>query len=315
LSYCFLSLSMVLILGWIPNWHMMPYLLFLLYNLFLGPMWPSLEVSVLHCSGPSSILTRSGIYNITWSSGFFAGFFFSGILFKWNPDSVLWAAGLFQILSWVLIISAPNAKSRDLKESGEIKNIQNPFSATVKSKFMKLSWLGNGCSFLMLAGFIALTPYLAEKLKLPATFAIWLSCTFLFARTLAFFLFWKWQGWRYKMNYAQLALWIAPLSLTAVFFSNQVGLVFLGLFVFGIAAGLSYSGSLYYSLDQEQDRGAFGGIHESFIGAGIFVGPIIGASALYAFKNPISAQWAIVGAAFIVTIIGSTIVCRKSSST
>jgi len=111
------------------------------------------------------------------------------------------------------------------------------------------------------------------------------------------------------MTHAQIALWVAPLALGAVFFSNSIPIAFTGLFIFGLAAGFSYSGSLYYSLEQGANKGEYGGIHESFIGAGIFVGPLLGASASY-FFNSAGAQWTIIGATIFLGFAGNFLISQ-----
>jgi hypothetical protein len=50
--------------------------------------------------------------------------------------------------------------------------------------------------------------------------------------------------------------------------------------IFGIAVGLIYYSSLFYSMDRSETKGEHGGIHEAAIGLGNCAGPAAGALAL-----------------------------------
>src|SRR5436190_24362865 len=64
--------------------------------------------------------------------------------------------------------------------------------------------------------------------------------------------------------------------------------------LFGLAHGLIYYSSLFYSMDIGETKGEHGGIHEAAIGLGIFLGPAIGATALRILPQyPNSAAWAV----------------------
>jgi hypothetical protein len=51
--------------------------------------------------------------------------------------------------------------------------------------------------------------------------------------------------------------------------------------VFGVAVGLIYYSSLFYSMDTSEANGEHGGIHEAAIGLGNFAGPAMGAASLH----------------------------------
>jgi MFS family permease len=61
----------------------------------------------------------------------------------------------------------------------------------------------------------------------------------------------------------------------------NVAVLVLAQLVFGVAAGLIYYSSLFYSMDLGDTKGEHGGIHEAAIGVGNFAGPAVGAAALY----------------------------------
>ena len=65
---------------------------------------------------------------------------------------------------------------------------------------------------------------------------------------------------------------------------------------FGMAVGLIYYSSLFYSMDAGETKGEHGGFHEAAIGLGIFIGPGVGATTLRIFPgSPNSGTWAVSG--------------------
>ncbi len=66
--------------------------------------------------------------------------------------------------------------------------------------------------------------------------------------------------------------------------------------VFGVSVGLIYYSSLFYSMDVGETKGEHGGVHEAMIGAGIFIGPALGALALrLAPQSPHAGAYAVTG--------------------
>ena len=63
---------------------------------------------------------------------------------------------------------------------------------------------------------------------------------------------------------------------------------------FGFATGLIYYSSLFYAMDVGEASSEHSGLHEAFIGLGIFAGPAVGALALQlAPNNPNAGTWAV----------------------
>jgi hypothetical protein len=58
---------------------------------------------------------------------------------------------------------------------------------------------------------------------------------------------------------------------------------------FGLAIGLIYYSSLFYSMDASDVKSAHGGIHEAAIGAGNCLGPAVGAAALQFLPQAVNA--------------------------
>jgi len=76
--------------------------------------------------------------------------------------------------------------------------------------------------------------------------------------------------------------------------------------VFGLAVGLIYSSSLFYSMDVGERKSEHGGFHEAAIGVGSCAGPAIGAAAMHFFPDASgNSAWAVSGM-LIIGLAGLT---------
>ncbi len=277
---CIAILGALLLGALFIPWHGLPFVLLGLYTLFVAPVWPSIEAVVLHVRARQSLPQRVGLYNITWASATAIGFFTSGFLFEWRPDSILWVPALIHFVEWIWMgRRTPSHAGGSL--AMEIAHRGDQIPPRIKQEFMFRGWLGNCMGNLMLGVLMALTPHIAERLQLRPAFTIWLVCSLLFARVLAFIFFWLWEGWHYRRGLSLAALWLAPVCFAAVFFVSNVHLILAALFLFGVAIGLSYFSSIYYSMAYGEHKGEFGGLHESVLGVGALLGPLLAAGAGY----------------------------------
>ncbi len=74
-------------------------------------------------------------------------------------------------------------------------------------------------------------------------------------------------------------------SFAALLLAPQFWVVIAAQVVFGLAVGLIYYSSLFYSMDASDTKGEHGGLHEAAIGLGICAGPALGATALTFFPQ------------------------------
>lgn len=252
-----------------------PYLVMALYSSASALSWPGLESAIVHAPGRWSTPRRLAAYNMVWSLTGALGFFASGALFSWHANAVLFVPSLLHLtqVAWLLVrrsAAAPVPAAAPPPATAAAAAVRN------KTRFMYAAWLGNTLGYFVVTGFSALAPHVGERLSLSPRLTIWLVCSMLFARAAAFVGFGWWEGWHYRWRWFVTALVLLPATLAVSFFSPSVGAVLAGQVVMGVALGLVYSASLYYSLDVGHGSGDHGGIHESMIGVGILAGPLAG---------------------------------------
>ncbi|MCP5489422.1 MAG: MFS transporter [Verrucomicrobia bacterium] len=291
-------------LATLPGWMLPdpwgPYVMMAFFITSMGFTWPALQAAVIRVPGKLTIPRRLGIYNVIWSSTGAIGFFASGAIFRWNPDAVIWGAGLIFIaeLAWIALRRGsgpePGAPPPSLPPS--------PEQTHRKKRFLWGGLMANSLAFFMTGAFSTLAPHLGERLGLTESLAIWLASAQLFARSLSFVFFWKWEGWHYRASWSLIALWAGPVFLAGMFFAPSVGIVLACCILFGVVIGLSYYMSIYYALDYGPDKGAGGGMHESLIGFGFLAGPLSGALGIAVFHATEAAQTVIVVVAILLSL-------------
>lgn len=272
----------------------------------LTATWPNVEAAALHAPSRLSMPTRLGLYNVTWSFSGGLGFFLGGWIYAWNPLGILWVPAALHGMLWLYLRVRRNVPAGHTISAMQVPHSGDRISREVKRPFLHAAWIANAAHYFMATAFLALAPQLGERFGLPASRAIWLSCSLLFARGLAFVVFWLWPGWHYRWAWSLCAIALAPACLPAIFFSTSIALVAASFLLFGLATGLTYYTSIYYSLDYGENKGEHGGLHEAILGLGILAGPLAGALGARAFGGARGAQWTVLALAALISVGAAT---------
>jgi len=300
-------------LGWSLDHHWIPYVVTGAYGLSIGMTWPALEAGAMHIPGRLNMPQRVGVYNLVWSFSGTCGFALSGYAFEINPDSIFWISGFFHTvqLLWILVQRGRHEPVGDTAE--HIPHSGKAIAVESRVYFRNLAWLSNGLGYFLAGAFGALTPHLGDVHGLSAAWTIWLGSSLLLSRAFGFAILYRWKAWHYRRGWSLYALASAPVFLAAIFFVKSLPVVLIACLGMGFSFALSYSMSLYYSLDSSSRQGEQGGWHESMIGLGILGGPLIGAAGGAASGSTAGAKAAIVAAALLVTGAGYLLLAGKNA--
>ena len=159
-----------------------------------------------------------------------------------------------------------------------------------------MAWLANPFACVAAFTLLAMIPELARRMGLSTTMAGLFCSIWFFARLAAFVVMWQWPGWHYRFRWLLGGYLLLILGCATVLTAD--GLLWLGVgqVAFGLAVGVIYYASLFYSMDVGEARAEQGGIHEAMMGAGNFVGPGIGALSLLIVPHaPHAGVWSVSG--------------------
>ncbi len=302
------GMALVALFLWRIEWMWIPFFLMGLYTTFTGLFWPSTEASVLHAPSALNAPRRLAIYNSVWSCGSAFGFFVCGFLVAHKIDAVMWLPGI--VMTSLFSLFAIPGRPKSGSHHGAAAHDENAtLDATTKRRFMHMHWLANSLAYFLITSFSALLPHLGEKLGLSASATIWLTCSYLFSRAISFAILMKWDGWHYHIGWSLAAIWATLACAAVMFLCPWPALVLAACLVFGFALGLSYSGSLYYSMNYGENKGEHGGLHEAILGSGIFFGPLAGAGGA-AFCGANGASVAVITVAAVAVSAGIVTINR-----
>ncbi len=270
-------------------------------------VWPALEALVTEGASGAARAHLVGIYSVVWATCSALSYFFGGGLFEWlGSGSIFWLPPGLHVLqlvvlwTWARCQRETPAAPRPLPDAEplSLKHGPNPQS------FQRMAWLANPFACVAAFTLLAMIPELARRMGLSTTQAGLFCSIWFFARLAAFVVMWQWPAWHYRFRWLLGGYLLLILGFASVLTAD--GLLWLGVgqVAFGLAVGVLYYASLFYSMDVGDARAEQGGIHEAMMGAGNFVGPGIGAlSLLIVPHSPHAGVWSVSGVLAIGLVV------------
>lgn len=267
------------LIGLCPSLHLL-FLLVIFSGVGNAMFWPCLEAAIADGTSRRRLPVRIGIFNVSWCSSIILGTWLGGRLHDAGPRLPFACAVVISgLLALLLLLVAPPGEKRHVAPSEEPDAVPFPaVSPALQQVFMHMAWGANFVAWGVLGTMRSLFPAdaISERLRYTGQEAALLVAAISTAQTLMFALLTVFHGWHYRIGFFVLAQ-ISMMSGTAlVAFSVSPGPLALGFLMIGAGAGVTYSSSIYYSLEGLHARGVKSGIHEAFLGAGVFAAPTIG---------------------------------------
>jgi predicted MFS family arabinose efflux permease len=250
-----------------------------------------------------------GVYNCTWSAAAAFACFTGGTLYdRLGRGAVFWLpavlfAGQFAVLTWLSRQAAVRDETATATAAATPESAPAPAAPPRRINargFLRMAWLANPFAYVAMNTLLAVMPGIAEKLALSPT-RVGLYCSiWFFGRFAAFAVLWQWTGWHYRFRWLLAAYVTLVVTFAALLLTGQLWVFVVTQVFFGLAAGLIYYSSLFYSMDVGEASAEHGGLHEAAIGAGIFAGPAVGAISLQYLSR--SANSGVVAVSSLLTL-------------
>jgi predicted MFS family arabinose efflux permease len=283
--------------------------------------WPTLEALVSENETRANLQHLVGLYNVIWAGTGALAYFIGGAMLEKLSLQSLFLVPLASLIGQLALTFWLERAAKACPQSPafgtpEVQTdaIANPHPPAEAKMFLRLAWLSNPFAYIACNTLIAVMPGVAQRLELSTTLAGFWGSVWCFARVGAFFGLWFWPGWHYRFRWL-LASFITFIATFAVILTvpNLAVMVAAQLF-FGVAIGLIYYSSLFYSMDVGDTKGEHGGIHEAAIGLGNFAGPAVGAVSLH-FLPQYAHSGAIAVSVLLVCGLGGLLVIRRAGKT
>ncbi len=247
--------------------------------------WPTLEALVSEGETHEGLQRMVGLYNIVWAgTGALAYFIGGAMLQKLGLKSLFLLPVAVQMaqlgLTFWLERHARRVPATEERDGG----LDPEFAAqppSVRQGFLRMAWLTNPFAYIAINTTVAVIPGVASKLGLSTMAAGFCCSLWTFSRLGAFVALWKWNGWHFNFKWLLTAYLGLIVTFAAILMVPNLYALILAQVFFGMALGLIYYSSLFYSMHGSETKSEHGGIHEAAIGLGNCAGPAVGALSLY----------------------------------
>lgn len=293
---------MLIIAGWYEKSVEIQILCFLGWCVGISATWPVLQSLISEGEPDSNLPRQVGMYNLIWSCLGAVAYFTGGALIQVYGIKVIYLLPIglhvFQLVfdAWCTKrpLSVTAAPECSVVTGVGFPETVFPHRPIARAKFfLRIAWLANPFAYIAIQCLIPIIPSIAEKLHLNTLAAGMVCSVWMFSRMLAFFLLYRWQGWHYRFRWFAGALVTLLISFVGIRITHSIAMLVVFQVVFGLAVGLIYYSSLYYSMDLGGGSAKHGGIHEVAIGCGIFAGPALAATSLHLAPGyPNAGVWA-----------------------
>jgi MFS family permease len=276
-------------LGVVAPWAWLHLVVVAGYTVSVCFVWPAVEALITHDEPARRVPHTVGLYNTTWSTASAIAYFTGGTLYDaagvgalFVLPGLVFAGALYATYGLerraaAIVALSTEAPPVDVAHPEPRAYMQPVAPAT----FLRLAWIANPFAYVAIYTLLATMPTIAHRFGLTPGQMGWLGSMWLFARLAAFVWLWHWTGWHYRFRWLGGGFAVLTGSFITILLAPALWMVVLAQLAFGITAGLMYYSSLFYSMDVGEARAEHGGLHEAAIGAGIFLGPAVGAASLH----------------------------------
>jgi DHA1 family multidrug resistance protein-like MFS transporter len=237
--------------------------------------WPAFQAWIAELQHGSALARTIGSFNMSWTASHLIGPTLSGLLFGLHSRLPFWLAAALCLLLFLFMRAYVSERTPQPQKGTESLPSESEDTSQGRT-FLYAIWIANFASFFILGNARYQFPKLARELTMsPYMIGLLMSCIGL-AQFLGFFFLRGSDRWHFNKTYLLGAQLLAASGLLLIlFFSHQ--LVFASAFIMlGLCASLTYYSSLYYTVRLMKRKGKGTGLHESILGSGVVLGPLLG---------------------------------------
>jgi MFS family permease len=259
-------------------------------NVGMAFSWPALQGMMSEGEPASRLQSLVGVYNVVWAGAGALAYFVGGFLLQ-----ELGMSSIFYVPCGLLVAEVGVALwlEREAKRQPS-EQLQGPLVGSLNKehrspispvRFLKMALLANPLAYLAINTIIPTIPTLASHFQFSPIQAGIVCSVWLFARAGAFVWLCLWPGWHYRFRFLASSYVAMVVAFGAMLLLRNIWVLIASQILFGLAIGLIYYSSLFYSMDVGETKSEHGGIHEAAIGAGNAGGPGMAAAALAFFPE------------------------------
>jgi MFS family permease len=246
-----------------------------LNGLGMAIFWPAFQAWIAESRNGSGLARNIGSFNMSWTASHLIGPTLAGFLFALHSRLPFWMAAVLCFLLFLTMRASVSERVPPPQKGIESLPPESEGSKQGRN-FLYAIWIANFASFFILANARYQFPKLAREMTMsPYAIGLLMSCIGL-AQFLGFFLLRGSERWHFNKFYLLGAQLLAAAGLLLIYSSNRQWVFALAFFMLGLCASLTYYSSLYYAVRLLKRKGKGAGLHESILGSGVVLGPLLG---------------------------------------
>jgi MFS family permease len=277
--------------AFVTSWQVV-ILLTMVANFGMSFTWPAIEALASEGELPARLPGVVGFYNLVWSITAAVAYFTGGIMMdKWGPRTIFFLpAGIMAAELAITVLAQIGARRETAHPPEVVRPILHAEPEGYKSPiapqtFLKMAWIANPMAYIAANTVIPTIPSIAKKLEFTPAMAGFVCSLWLFTRTATFVGLRLWTGWHYRFRFLASTYVAMIISFAGILLAPNQWVLLPSEALFGVALGLIYYSSLFYSMDVGETKGEHGGLHEAAIGFGNGTGPAVAAITLTALPS------------------------------
>jgi MFS family permease len=245
-------------------------------GLGLSIYWPSLQAWIADHptgTGQGGLARDIGTFNLSWTAATLAGPIFSGFLYSLYPRLPFLVGASMALMLFILVFTSVHESRLSQEQEDSPWDIE---SSDRRRSFLYAAWVANFASWFIMGNARYQFPKLARELDIPPQ-TIGLLLGFVgFALFTGFFLLRRTDRWLFSKAYLFGAQILAVSGISLIGVSNNPALFASAFMMIGLSCSVTYYSSLYYAVRLLKKKGRGTGLHESILGGGAVLGPILG---------------------------------------
>lgn len=239
----------------------------------LSIYWPSLQAWIADRQIGTGLARDIGAFNMSWTAATLAGPIVSGLLYSLYAGLPFLVAAGIALMLFLLVFTTVHENGLHSAEKTEPVDTE---TSNWRRSFLYAAWVANFASWFIMGNIRYQFPKLARELNIPPQ-VIGLVLGFLgFALFSGFFLLRRTERWHFTRSFLFGAQILALVGVSLIIVANKPMLFASAFIMIGISCSMTYYSSLYYAVHLLRKKGRGSGLHESILGGGAVLGPILG---------------------------------------
>jgi len=274
----------------------------------LSMFWPSFQAWVVDSQTETGLARNLGSFNMSWTAANLVGPAISGFLYSVYPRLPFYVAAVLAFILFFLLRASLREKNVPPGGTGRSVNTEERHDRRV---FLHVAWVANFTTWFIFGNCRYQFPKLARELNISPQMIGLLLGSIGFALFMGFFILRRGERWHFKALHLLGAQTLLGGGVLVVLLSSQPILFASAFVMIGTSGSVTYYSSLYYALHLLKAKGRGSGLHESILGAGNVLGPLLGGIA--AQYEGLRAPYLLCLVVLGMAIIAELILIRRSS--